>query len=180
MKKFGKLIKYIAAALILLLTCATFAALSACAEENTQYLRIHIRANSNSREDQDVKYAVKDAVVEYLTPQLEEADSMSQALDIVQKNLPALNELCSSVLLSEGFSYGANARTCREQFPARTYGSLTLSDGVYDALIIDLGSGSGDNWWCVVFPPLCFVSAEDGDFAYKSLIAELWRKYFCL
>ena len=118
--------------------------------------------------------------MEYLTPQLEEADSMSQALDIVQKNLPALNELCSSVLLSEGFSYGANARTCREQFPARTYGSLTLSDGVYDALIIDLGSGSGDNWWCVVFPPLCFVSAEDGDFAYKSLIAELWRKYFCL
>ena len=160
------------------MTCATFAALSACAEENTQYLRIHIRANSNSREDQDVKYAVKDAVVEYLTPQLEEADSMSQALDIVQKNLPALNELCSSVLLSEGFSYGASARTCREQFPARTYGSLTLSDGVYDALIIELGSGSGDNWWCVVFPPLCFVSAEDGDFAYKSLIAELWRKYF--
>ena len=44
--------------------------------------------------------------------------------------------------------------------------------------IIELGSGSGDNWWCVVFPPLCFVSAEDGDFAYKSLIAELWRKYF--
>ena len=146
----------------------------------TEYLRIHIRANSNSREDQDVKYAVKDAVVEYLTPQLEEANTMSQALDIVQKNLPALNELCSSVLLSEGFSYGANARTCREQFPARTYGSLTLSDGVYDALIIELGSGSGDNWWCVVFPPLCFVSAEDGDFAYKSLIAELWRKYFCL
>ena len=178
MKKFGKLIKYIAAALILLLTCATFAALSACAEKNTQYLRIHIRANSNSREDQDVKYAVKDAVVEYLTPQLEEANTMSQALDIVQKNLPALNELCSSVLLSEGFSYGASARTCREQFPARTYGSLTLSDGVYDALIIELGSGSGDNWWCVVYPPLCFTGDSGAGYVYKSKIMEIIDDFF--
>lgn len=152
-------------------------ALTACAQgEKREYLRLHIRANSNSASDQDVKYEVRDAVVNYLSPLLSDVTDFNQALLTAEENLPALEELASRVLEENGFDYGAKVRLAREEFPARTYGSVTLPDGVYNALIIELGSGAGDNWWCVAFPPLCFVS-EDGEFAYKSLIAELWRKY---
>ena len=103
---------------------------------------------------------------------------LDYALKVVEENTDALEELSRRVLEENGFFYGATVRLAREEFPARTYGSITLPDGVYDALIIELGSGKGDNWWCVAFPPLCFVSAPGGDFAYKSIIAELWQKYF--
>lgn len=171
--------KYIAAAAALAALCCFFT-LAACSaqESDAQYLRIHIRANSNEDKDQAVKYAVKDAAVAFLSPQLENAATLQDALLTAEKNVPALTELCSEVLAENGFDYGARVRVCREEFPARAYLDLTLPDGVYDALIIELGEGAGDNWWCVMFPPLCFVSAPNGDFAYKSLLAELWRKYF--
>ena len=152
--------------------------LTACAQgENTQYLRLHIRANSNLQTDQDVKYEVRDAVINYLTPLLHDVTNFDYAMSVVEENKGALEELCERVLEENNFDYGATVRLAREQFPARTYGSITLPDGVYDAIIIELGSGSGDNWWCVAFPPLCFVSALGGEFSYKSIIAELWEKY---
>lgn len=153
--------------------------LTACAQsEKREYLRLHIRANSNSQADQDVKYEVRDAVINYLTPLLDDVTDLDYALKVVEENTDALEELSRRVLEENGFFYGAAVRLAREEFPARTYGSITLPDGVYEALIIELGSGKGDNWWCVAFPPLCFVSAPEGDFAYKSIIAELWQKYF--
>ena len=148
-------------------------------EVNAEYLRIHIRANSNSKIDQDVKYKVKTAVVDALTPKLCGVSTKSEAMEIIKKNLSLIDDVSESVLEKEGFYYGAKSRLCEEEFPSRTYGELTLESGLYDALIVDLGSGEGDNCWCVVFPPLCFVADGEGEkVTYKSLIVEWFEKLF--
>lgn len=146
---------------------------------NADYLRIHIRANSNSDEDQSVKYEVKAAVVDALTPRLAGVSDKEEAMRIIRENLSLIDEVSRNTLVSHGFYYGAKSRLCEEEFPARTYGDLTLAGGVYDAVIVDLGSGEGDNWWCVVFPPLCFVADGEGEkVTYKSLFVEWIRKLF--
>lgn len=148
---------------------------------NTQPLRIHIRANSNSIADQQVKYLIKNAVVEYLTPILSECETKQQAIDAVKEHSDALKNLADSVLSANGFPYTGSVQIRREKFPARNYQSLTLPQGTYDAVIFSLGSGTGDNWWCVVYPPLCFVNATptgSEDIIYRSKLLEIIEKFF--
>ena len=105
--------------------------------------------------------------------------SKEKAMEIISENLALIDEVSDGVLRENGFYYGAQSRLCEEDFPTRTYGELTLESGIYDALIVDLGSGEGDNWWCVVFPPLCFVADGEGEkVTYKSLIVEWFKKLF--
>ena len=145
--------------------------------EKNAYLRVHIRANSNSEEDQAVKYKVRDAVVEFLTPVVAECESKDAAIKEITKKLPEAEKVARRVLEENGFFYGAKASIRKEEFPTRVYESVTLEAGVYDALILELGTGKGDNWWCVVYPPLCFTSGN-GNIVYKSKIAEIVRKFF--
>lgn len=128
---------------------------------NQDFLRIHIRANSNLEVDQNVKYAVKTAIVNYLTPFLAGAQTKQQALAIVKSQLDNINKVADNVLISNGFTYTCSATVCQEVFPTRYYDGVVLASGLYDALIINLGSGKGDNWWCVVYPPLCFVPSQN-------------------
>lgn len=147
---------------------------------NSEFLRIHIRADSNSEADQNVKYAVKTAIVDYLTPFLAQVHSKEEAMSTVRSALNGIEQTANTVLQANGFEYKAHAKLCREQFPDRTYGELTLEQGVYDALIIELGSGSGNNWWCVVYPPLCFVNGQSNgtdQIVYRSRIAEIIREW---
>ena len=151
------------------------------ASSDEQPLRIHIRANSNATVDQNVKYQVKNAVVAYLTPLLSECTTRQQAIDMIEKNSGALTGIADNVLQANGFTYTSAVEIRREEFPARTYQSLTLPQGEYDAVIFELGSGKGDNWWCVVYPPLCFVNATPTDseeIVYKSKLLEIIRKFF--
>ncbi len=138
----------------------------------TEYLRIHIRANSNLYDDQAVKYKIKDAVVEYLTPFIAECNTKKKAQDMLNDNLRAVEAVADRVLKDSGFSYKSAAYVKTEQFPTRVYGDLTLESGLYDALIINLGSGEGDNWWCVVYPPLCFTGSGTG-YVYRSKIFDI-------
>ena len=142
----------------------------------TEYLRIHIRANSNATVDQTVKYEVKDKVVEYLTPFIAECDTKEKAEKMLSNCLGEIEIVAKSVLEQHGFSYGAAAKIKREEFPTRVYGQLQLEKGFYDALIINLGSGEGDNWWCVVYPPLCFVG--EGNYVYRSKIKDVINDFF--
>lgn len=142
-----------------------------------EYLRIHIRANSNGKEDQAVKYLVRDAVVEYLTPVVAECGTKEAAMAALNGALDGAALAAERVLEANGFSYGARASVRREEFPTRVYDGVTLSAGVYDALIVELGTGEGDNWWCVVYPPLCFTSGG-GNVVYRSKIAEIIRNFF--
>lgn len=141
--------------------------------EKTEYLRIHIRANSNEQADQNIKYMVKDLVVSYLTPVIENAKSKEEAMELIESSKTTVNGLIDQFLKENGFNYGSKISLKKEEFPTRVYGDLTLDAGVYDAVIIELGSGEGDNWWCVVFPPLCFT---DGEVEYRSVIAEFFKK----
>ena len=144
--------------------------------DESTYLRIHIRANSNDSIDQSVKYKVKENIVEFMTPALEGVKSKAEAMEILQNNIVAMKKVADSTLEQNGYGYKSRVSLRKEEFPARTYGDLTLDSGVYDALIIELGSGEGDNWWCVVFPPLCFVSQDTDNIEYKSFFAELYNK----
>lgn len=147
---------------------------------NAEFLRIHIRADSNSQSDQDVKFKVKSAVVDYLTPKLSDATTKQKAMDIVERELGNIEKVCNKTLAENGFDYVSNAKLCKENFPDRAYNGVTLSAGVYDALIIELGSGSGNNWWCVVYPPLCFVGGESNgtnQIVYKSKLLEIIRQW---
>ena len=143
----------------------------------TEYLRLHIRAESNSQEDQSVKYLIKDKVVEYLTPFISECDTKQKASDMLNQRLDDICKVCDSVLSTNGFNYTAKANIKREEFPLRTYGELTLEQGFYDALIIELGSAQGDNWWCVVYPPLCFTESS-ASYEYKSKIFQIIQGFF--
>lgn len=145
--------------------------------ENAAYLRVHIRANSNSEEDQAVKYLVRDQVVAYLTPTVADCESKQEAMEKIQGKLSEISAVADGVLRSKGYFYGAKASLRKEEFPTRVYDTVTLEAGVYDALILELGTGSGDNWWCVVYPPLCFAGGN-GNVVYKSKIAEIIRNFF--
>lgn len=143
-------------------------------------IRIHIRANSNGSSDQSVKLAVRDKVTAYLENALSSCRSKQDAQKIIQRERANLVRIADSTLSAHGFSYKASIRIDNEFFPDRTYDGYEFPAGNYDAVVINLGSGNGDNWWCVAFPPLCFVpDTQDGEkIVYKSWIKEMLDKLF--
>ena len=141
-----------------------------------EYLRIHIRADSNLEEAQAVKYLVKDAVVKYLTPIIASIKTKAQAVKSLTSALSNIENVADAVLKEQGFNYTAKAKIKNQAFPTRVYNGYTLEQGFYDALIIELGSGKGDNWWCVVYPPLCFTGGVG--YEYKSKIYEIIKDFF--
>ncbi len=147
---------------------------------NSEYLRIHIRANSNSEIDQNVKYQVRDAVVEAMIPFLSECTTKKEAERIIESNFSYIEGIANSVLLKNGFTYTSKARLANEEFPTRSYDGIVFEQGFYDALILDLGNGEGNNWWCVVYPPLCFLksNATGKDVVYKSKLVEIIKSFF--
>ncbi len=142
--------------------------------EEKEYLRIHIRANSNASVDQEVKYKVKDQVVDVLIPLLSEVENFEEAKQVVSQNFDLIEATADRVLAENGFSYQSSVRLSQEEFPTRQYGDLTLESGIYDALIIDLGSGQGNNWWCLVYPAFCFTNSKNStNYEYISKILEI-------
>ena len=145
------------------------------------YLRVHIRANSNEEIDQAVKYIVKDEVVNFVTPYLIKCDTKQKSIDTINALLGDIEDVCDSVLSQNGFRYTSHAKIDEEKFPTRSYDNVTLQAGIYDALIIELGSGKGDNWWCIVYPPLCFVNKSElnaQNIQYQSYLMKIIKKYF--
>ena len=132
-------------------------------EKQVEYLRIHIRANSNEQVDQEVKYKVKDEIVDALIPLLSDVDSFEKATKVIENNFDYIESVANSVLEKEGLSYKSSAQIKNEYFPTRTYENVTLEEGYYDALIVNLGSGEGNNWWCIVFPAFCFTKTTKTD-----------------
>lgn len=148
-------------------------------ESQVQYLRIHIRANSNSEQDQTVKYKVKDDVVEALIPLLSQIESFEEAKCVISENFSMIEQVANQTLQDNGFSYTSSAKISNEYFPTRTYENITLEEGYYDALILNLGSGQGDNWWCIVFPAFCFTQTKKSDnIVYISQIWEIIKSVF--
>ena len=151
-------------------------------KSNQEFLRLHVRANSNSKYDQDAKNLVRQSVVNELTPLLYNAQNKQAAMYKLRDNLSKIQAAANKTLENNGYKYTATIGIKSEVFPTRSYTTqevnLTLPEGLYDALILELGEGKGDNWWCCIYPPLCFLENNTTDgVKYKSKILELLKKY---
>ena len=142
-----------------------------------EFLRIHIRADSNNEEAQAVKYYVRDKIVEHLTPFVASCPTKTQAMQGIRAKLKEISAVADKALREKGYSYGASAELTKEYFPTRVYDGYVLSSGEYSALIIRLGRGEGDNWWCVVYPPLCFSAPTGNNVVYNSKILEIIERF---
>ena len=129
---------------------------------NEELIRLHVVANSDSAEDQELKLQVRDAVITSLRQALADVQDTEQAKEYLQENLPKLQELANRTLDAAGSAQRAVVTLCREGFPTRQYDTFSLPAGVYEALRITIGEGEGKNWWCVVFPSLCLPRTSQG------------------
>lgn len=125
-------------------------------------LRFHVIANSDSEEDQALKYKVKDILVEALKPMLEDAKDLEETKRIVKERLPEIEEIAQGAVNAYGSGETVQVELTNMYFPVKTYGDLTFPAGDYDALRVTIGQAEGKNWWCVLFPNLCFVDAVHG------------------
>jgi stage II sporulation protein R len=137
-----------------------------------QSIRLRILANSDSVADQVVKRTVRDAVIAQMNTWVKEPDGIENARRVVREQLPALKQLVETDLASLGYNYGAQVELGQVPFPTKMYGNRVYPAGDYEALRITLGRGDGQNWWCVLFPPLCFVDAVTGEAVGKSITPE--------
>ena len=125
-------------------------------------IRLHVIANSDSDEDQAIKREVRDAVLLYMKEQLKDSRDIEQTKYIIRKNLGRIEEIADSKIAEHGKRYTVKTMLGSFAFPTKAYGDITLPAGNYQALRIVIGKGEGANWWCVLFPPLCFVDATHG------------------
>ncbi|ATW25032.1 stage II sporulation protein R [Candidatus Formimonas warabiya] len=120
-------------------------------------IRLHVIANSDSVYDQKVKLLVRDQVIKLMAPYFKEAETVEEARAMAVKQIPQIKKSADLYLASLGVGYDASVKLGDFDFPAKAYGDLVLPSGRYEALRVVLGEGSGRNWWCVLYPPLCFI-----------------------
>lgn len=132
-----------------------------CESVKDEVLRLHIPANSNSAEDQEIKLKLRDYLLSEFGKELSECESLSDAEQKAELLLADIEEKCSEFLLQNGFSYGAKAELVSMYFTTREYDRLILPAGEYKALRVTLGEGEGNNWWCVIFPQLCVPAVSE-------------------
>lgn len=124
--------------------------------------RLHVIANSDSDEDQNLKYLVRDNVIKYLSSISNNASSKNEVIDIAKANLSKIQSIAVQTVRDNGYTYSVSVEVGNFAFPSKNYGDITLPPGDYDALRIKIGNAEGQNWWCVMFPPLCFVDVTSG------------------
>lgn len=128
-------------------------------------IRLHVIANSNTVGDQALKLKVRDAVIAYMDDQ-QDLTTVSETREFLKGDLNRLETIANGIIASEGYDYTADANIGVRYIPEKTYGDITFPAGNYEALNITLGEGDGENWWCVLFPPLCLLdegTAEGSD-----------------
>jgi stage II sporulation protein R len=157
-------------------------------DESASLLRLHVRANSDSAADQALKYQVRDTILHSLDLRLATVQSNAEAEQEIIQALPELLALAETTVREAGYNYGVSAQLGEAEFPTRLYGEQVYRAGRYRALQIYLGEGRGENWWCVLFPPLCFievsrdtavsVSGESESIRPRSRLLEWWQRRF--
>lgn len=136
-------------------------------------IRFHVIANSDTTEDQALKLKVKDEILAYIAPKLKESESIDESRKIIGENNEVIKEIANKVIKENGYNYSVDAKLSHEDFPVKSYGNITLPQGNYEAYRVIIGNGEGRNWWCVMFPPLCFTDITRGEIAYKETEQEM-------
>lgn len=124
--------------------------------------RLHVLANSNSEEDQNLKYIVRNKLLEYMNTICKDCTTKEDAILLVEANKKIFKKIALDTINNEGYSYNVEIEIGNFEFPTKQYGDITLPAGLYDALRVKIGEAKGENWWCVMFPPLCFVDITSG------------------
>lgn len=140
-----------------------------CRNDHEGILRLHVIANSNKVGDQALKLKVRDAVIEYMADQ-KDLKTVDETREYLKENKKRLQRIAEGVIAAQGYDYPAAVELGVRYIPQKTYGDITFPAGNYEALNITIGSGQGENWWCVLFPPLCLldegttpISGDDAD-----------------
>ena len=141
-------------------------------------IRFRVIPNSNEPLDQEVKLLVRDEVQSYMSDILHGVDNIETSRKVISSNLVNINNKVGTVLSNKNYNMPYNVNFGLNYFPSKKYNGIEYKDGYYESLVITLGKGEGDNWWCVLFPPLCLIEAEEGeDVEYTSYVKEMLDRY---
>lgn len=147
--------------LFLILSASSYAK-TVSEDISSSVFRLHIIANSDSDEDQSLKLKVRDALLEYMNDICCNCSDKSEIINIANNHLLDFKNIAKDVILNNGYDYDVDVEIGNFEFPTKVYGDISFPSGYYDALRVKIGSHSGKNWWCVMFPPLCFVDVSSG------------------
>lgn len=158
MKKFNKNIIIV----MFLLAAFIFFSVKSYAETVNKDLseslfRLHVIANSDSEEDQNLKYKVRDSLLNYMNTLSINSKSKDETINIALLHLDEFEQIAEDTIRQNGYDYSVEVEIGNYSFPTKSYGDISLPSGYYDALRVKIGKANGHNWWCVMFPPLCFV-----------------------
>ncbi len=157
--------------MVIILSFLLFIYISICAISYAQNVstdiansvfRLHVIANSNSKEDQDLKYVVRDNLLNYMNSICKDCKTKQEAILVAEQNIDTFEQIASNTVQEQGYSYAVKVNIGNFEFPTKNYGDISLPAGYYDALKVEIGEAKGQNWWCVMFPPLCFVDISSG------------------
>lgn len=171
MKKFLNHIKNSKIGIILILSLLLFLYTIVCAfsyveavssDISDSVFRLHVIANSNSDEDQSLKYKVRDSLLNYMNDICSNCSSKEEAINLVSIHQEEFRQVALETIKNEGYSYDVNIEIGNFEFPTKQYGDISLPAGFYDALKVEIGNANGRNWWCVMFPSLCFIDVSSG------------------
>lgn len=124
--------------------------------------RLHVIANSDSNEDQSLKYKVRDNLLKYMNNICSDCSSKQEAINLVTEHQEEFKQVALDTIKKEGYSYNVKINIGNFEFPTKQYGDISLPAGYYDALRVEIGEAKGRNWWCVMFPSLCFIDVSSG------------------
>lgn len=162
MKKVFYLISLIILFLVFLLISITSYANDVSKDLSNNFFRLHILANSDSEEDQALKLKVRDSILSYMNTLSYSGLTKEEAINLTNSHLVAFKEIAEKTIAGEGYNYKVSLEVGNFYFPTKEYGNISLPAGYYDALKIEIGEAKGKNWWCSLFPPLCFVDISAG------------------
>ena len=180
MKKIFNLFKNSKIKMITILSFLLFIYTSICAlsyasnistDISNSVFRLHVIANSDSIEDQNLKYKVRDNLIKYMDDICSDCETKQEAINLVTNYKNNFKQIALDTIKSEGYNYNVNIGNGNFEFPTKQYGDISLPAGFYDALKVEIGEAKGRNWWCVMFPPLCFVDITSG------IVPEESKKY---
>lgn len=172
--------------IIISLVCITLTSVNSLSTEEeiiipNEAIRFRVIAASNSQEDQQIKQKVKQVLQEDLTTLLQESSSIEDTRTILKNNISRFEGIITRTLLQNQADSLFKVHYGLNYFPEKVYKDIVYPSGYYESLVVTLGQGTGDNWWCVLFPPLCLMEAtetETSDIEYKLFVKDLIQKYF--
>ncbi len=142
--------------------CALSYAQTVSSDISDSVFRLHVIANSDSVEDQNLKYKVRDKLIEYMNTLCANETSKEEAIKIAESHKDEFQKIAETTIKENGFDYSVKINIGNFEFPTKTYGDISFPAGYYDALRVEIGDAKGQNWWCVMFPPLCFIDVTSG------------------